>query len=500
MTEPASSAVPGRLREVFGLDPRSLALFRIGLGVLLLANLAGRAPYFRMLYGAGGVLPEEVVTRFAPGWTAPYFAYQIDGSGPTLLALALVSAAFALMLVLGWRTRLATVASWFLLVSLNTRNYLATSYDDYVLTLLLFFAMFLPLGARFSLDSRARAGPAPQGSVLSGGSVALILQFACIYFFSALLKTGETWHSEGSAVFYALSQNYVARFGASAVLEQRELLALLTRTTFAWELLVGPLLLLPFWNGPIRTLVVVSVWGFHAGLGLFMTLFLFPWVMAVGAVALLPAWAWERLPGGARPRAAASQLQSEARAGRAAWLIAPLRWLTHAVPLLALAYVLAFNLVGLSPEGELPAWLRSVGSTLRLNQRWAMYAPDPTHWDYFHVIPGSLADGRRVDLLRDGRVLTPDPPDTLPWRGPSRAWALYLDHARAHRHKGPGLGLASWYCRSWNQAHAGSERLVKVEWLLVRFDLRRERAREDLPLGAWSCPAGPGGLTRPVGG
>lgn len=494
-----SPALRSRLREVAALDPRSLALFRVGLGLLLLANLAGRASHFTALYADGGVLPREVVDRVAPGWAHLYFAYLVDGSDAAVIGVALLSAAFAVLLVLGLFTRLATFASWFLLVCLNTRNMLATSYEDFVLTLLLFFAIFLPLGRRFSLDARRRGGPRSNAPVVSGASFALIVQFACIYFFSALLKSGHSWHSDGNAVFYALSQNYVARPTAALALQHREILGFLTHLTRLWELLVGFAMLSPVWNGPLRSLAVLTVWTFHAGLGVFLTLFLFPWVMGVGGLALLPAWAWEHLPRrAARPAdTPAHPAPSPPAATATRRTPSLLAWLGHSIPLAALAYALAANLASLWPGAELPAALRAVGATLRLDQRWAMYGPDPEPWDYYYVVPGTLADGRRADLLRGGAALTPSPPP-LPWRGPSRAWGLYLDHARVNRHKGPGLGLASWYCRSWNAAHTGAEHLVRLEWLQVRFDLRRERLRQQRQLGAWTCPATPAGLTRPA--
>jgi hypothetical protein len=489
--QPHPPSPSSRLRRVFGLDPRSLALFRIGLGLLVLANLAGRASVFAALYGDGGVLPQQVVARVAPWWPTPYFAYMLDGSGPALAAVALASVGFALLLVLGLYTRLATTLSWFLLVSLNTRNFLATSYEDYVLMLLLFFGIFLPLGARFSLDARGKSESAPTEPVVSGGSVALLIQFGCIYLFAALLKTGAAWHSEGSAVAYAMSQNYVGRSFTAAALEHAELLAFLTHVTWIWELLVPFMLLSPVWNGPVRSFAVGSIWAFHAGLGIFMALFLFPWVMGVGALALLPAWAWERL---SLARATPVR-RPKPEPGVGPNITA---WIGHGLPLAALAYVLASNLASLSAGSELPGLLRRVGQVLPLDQKWAMYAPSPERWDYFYVVPGTLADGGRVDLLRGGRPFSIDPPSSLPWRGPSRPWGLYLDHARVHRQKGPGLGLASWYCRSWNEDHHGEERLLKLEWIQVRFDLAHDRAREDRRLGAWSCPASPAGLTRPI--
>ncbi|MDJ0848194.1 MAG: HTTM domain-containing protein [Myxococcota bacterium] len=480
----ALESLRARLRGIAGLDPRSLGLFRIGLGVALLADLAGRAPVFRALYGQAGVFPVHFVERVNPGWAKLFFAYLLDDTPPALLAVVALAVAGAVALAFGWRTRAATALSWFLLVSLQTRNPLATSYEDQVLRALLFFSIFLPLGERYSLD--AKQGRASGGStpVASAASLALIVQFGAIYFFSALLKTGEAWQ-DGSAVSYTLGQQYVARPLADWALGFPAVLSFLTRLTFVWELAVGFALLTPVWNGPLRTLAVLSVWVFHLGLAVFLQLGLFPWVMMLGGVALLPPWFWTQL-------ARAWPLVGESPAGDRR---SP-SWLVQVFPAAALAYVVASNLASLE-AARLPGPLGWLGGTLRLDQSWKMYAPQPETVDYFYVIPGTLADGRRVDLARDGRPLSFEAPEERPWRAPVRAWALYLDHARVHRAKGLGLALAAWHCRGWNAEHGGRERLVRVEWMQERFDMTADRAHSQRVLGGWTC-GGKLGTTRPA--
>ena len=45
------------LREIFGIDLRTMALFRVGLGALLLADLALRARDLTAHYTDAGILP-----------------------------------------------------------------------------------------------------------------------------------------------------------------------------------------------------------------------------------------------------------------------------------------------------------------------------------------------------------------------------------------------------------------------------------------------------------
>jgi hypothetical protein len=63
-----------------------------------------------------------------------------------------IAALVAIALLVGYRTRLATVLLA-LLASLQARNPTLIQGGDNLLLLLLFWGMFLPLGARFAIDA-----------------------------------------------------------------------------------------------------------------------------------------------------------------------------------------------------------------------------------------------------------------------------------------------------------------------------------------------------------
>jgi hypothetical protein len=138
------------LRELVSIDLRSLAALRVALALLLLCDLATRAPWLRLHHSDEGVWPRGVAD--AP-WH--FSLYRLGGLG-TASVLHAVAALCALLLLAGWRTRLATAASWLLLVSLQVANPLLTNNGDILLRMLLLWGMFLPLGARWSLDARRR--------------------------------------------------------------------------------------------------------------------------------------------------------------------------------------------------------------------------------------------------------------------------------------------------------------------------------------------------------
>src|SRR5690349_19321257 len=143
------------LQAAYSLDLRSLALFRIALGAVLLGDLIWRAQDLTVFYTDFGVLPRAaLLDKFSP--PARFSIHMMSGQLIIQAILFLVAAAFAVMLIAGVRTRLAAFASWFMVVSIQTRNPVILQGGDVYLRLLAFSAILLPLGALYSVDSALR--------------------------------------------------------------------------------------------------------------------------------------------------------------------------------------------------------------------------------------------------------------------------------------------------------------------------------------------------------
>ena len=201
------------LRIVFGVDLRTLALFRVLLGSLIITDLCLRARDLRAHYTDFGLMPRGVlIDELSPG---SFSLHLLNGTALYQSGLFILAAIFGFMMILGWRTRLATVASWLLLVSLHNRNIAILSGEDQLFVLLIFWAMFLPIGARFSVDtaldpSYCRGRTSSSSAFFSVATIALLTQGMSMYFFSALLKSDQMWIPDGAAVYYALQLDYLA--------------------------------------------------------------------------------------------------------------------------------------------------------------------------------------------------------------------------------------------------------------------------------------------------
>ena len=210
-------------RKVFSFDLRSLALFRIAIGSVLIADLILRFPTIREMYTWQGVLPAELAQNtysllsgqdvgnfvWSLHWLNDTYAFQVTMFG--------IAALFAGLMIVGKWTRLATIVSWILLVSLHVRNPIILTSGDYFLKLILFWSIFLPLGARWSLDARQQPGRYPNGQIASLATAGFLLQLIFMYFFTGFAKLNADWYS-GDAMYYVLGlEIYVTEFGAQLV-------------------------------------------------------------------------------------------------------------------------------------------------------------------------------------------------------------------------------------------------------------------------------------------
>jgi hypothetical protein len=475
-------------RAVFGLDLRSLAVFRVALGLILLVDLGLRAVDLNAHYTDEGVLP----TAARPSSGAAC-VHALCGAAWFEAALFVVAGLFAVALAVGWRTRLATFASCFLLVSLHARNPLVVHGGDVLLRALLFWGLFLPLGARWSLDARRRtSGPAPGAPVASAASAALIFQLCFLYWFSAALKTDPVWRTEGTAVYYALSIDAFATPFGHWLLGFPDLLRFLTFATLWLETLGPCLLFIPFANSRNRLPVIVVFVSFHLGLGLALELGNFPYVCAAAWLALLPGGFWDRVAGWLRRRPAAAPAAPPASPPTPRW--------ANVLAEAFLVYVLLWNLRTVDfplYSTVFPRWVNPVGEAFGLAQSWDLFAPYPMKDDGWYVVAGRLRDGAEVDLFRGGAPVSWDKPELVSATYRNERWRKYLMNLEREGGKDDRPLFAGWLRREWDAAHADDRRVeeIRVYYMLetTRPDYRPRDVERVLLYADPPQPPGGGG-------
>ncbi|RME65344.1 MAG: HTTM domain-containing protein, partial [Alphaproteobacteria bacterium] len=283
------------MARIFGIDLRTLALFRILLGLAILADIGNLAPWAADFFSDKGVLPRAAALEALSGYR--FSLYLANGKTAFVLLLMAVQVLAALALILGWRTRAMTALNWLLLASLVNRNPIILQGGDQLITLLAFWGMFLPLGARFSIDAAldANAAPAPGDGHLSVATAAMLGQVLYVYFFGALLKESPIWIPEGLAVYYATQLDSFATPIGHWLRDQLGLTRALTYFVWSIELAAPFLLLSPVWHLPLRLLALAALVAMHLGFALCLHIGLF-WAISIASLSLfVPGAGWDWL-------------------------------------------------------------------------------------------------------------------------------------------------------------------------------------------------------------
>ncbi len=491
--EPAAArSTPGP----WALDLRALAAFRIGVGVLLVTDLIDRWLDFEAHYGAAGAVPRGGYLEGLDGWHLSLHLGLGDVAAQLLFALAI---ALALLLIAGWRTRLVTLLSWLLLCSLHSRNYMVLQSGDTALRMALFWGLFLPLGARWSLDARRSAAPPSPGErgerIQTVATVALVAQLAAIYLVAAGAKLDQPlWWRDGLGAHFALHVDQFTTPLGVWVREQVGLVRVLNYATLVLELLAPALLLLPWRTSWARVAAFALVVPMHVGFALTMEIGLFSWIMIAWWLAMLPAGVWDRvepLVGRAwakRPRMkrpawmariwpptpTLPPLRGEREPERSTHspdehspahepMIGTRRWEKGFVGIAAICcawWLAAAN----SPAFAMPDVVQAPVRLLRLDQRWDMFSRPPRSGGWY-LAPAALADGSQVDL-RTGEAPDWSPPELPSAAVGSSRWIKYMTNLESARRY--QRWYLAWLCRRWNDGHGPEQRATRAE--LVKME------------------------------
>jgi len=382
------------------IDGRSLSLFRISVALVTLIDVIMRLRQFREHYTDEGISPAHFL--FEPSQTAYqdwslFFLHPGVAWTQSLFGLLI---ACTVSLMVGYRSKLCSIATWALVVSLHAKAPLICFGADRFLAMLLFWSMWLPLGDCWSIDAHRRRRSGDTGitsprEYRSGATLGISLQVALVYWMNAITKGGPIWRSECTAIEHALKlDSFSTNFGET-LLQYPELLRMATCFTLYLEELGPFLILMPFFRGHLKTLAVALFVFFHLGLlASTMHLGIFPFVGAVAWLPFLPASFWDIVT--RRRKAAAPIIQHG------------LPWPASSLCVFLSLFVLLWNIRSVTTNDNpwfLPRSANWIGKVTRLQQKWSLFAPRPNPSDGWLVAAAPLPDGRRIDLITNGGAL-----------------------------------------------------------------------------------------------
>ena len=466
------------IRNVFGIDERSLALLRIGLATTLLIDLAIRAGSLSAHYTDQGVLPRHVHFELLPDpWS--WSLHMLSGTVFYQGLLMLMAAAAAVAMGVGYRTRLMAIVSWVLLVSLHARNPLILNAGDMLLRMLLLWSVFLPLGARASIDRLRRAEVFSDGDAadyeplrLSIATAGFLLQLVIVYVVTGIAKLFGPWPS-GDAMQSIFAIDLYAKPLATHLLEYPGLLQRISQATPWFEITVPLVALLPIMTQRLRLVAIAVMVLFHIGIELTLHVGLFSLVSLVGWSAFLPPifWDWcdrhvslDRLRRWWEQRVPPSGVTPGVRLPYG-------RRIANGIAALLLLYVVVWNVRVLRVQQQdpdvMPLNLTPIAHALSLNQKWTMFS-SPRPSDGWYILIGEYQDGSKVELLT-GEAFNPmtiRKPDNAASLLPNHRWRKYLRILSLPENEPLRRHLAGPICRTWS-ADAADHPLTHLEIIYI---------------------------------
>ncbi len=460
-------------KRMFGLDTRSLAIFRIALALLLLIDLGMRWQYRDAFFSENGVLPlalqGELIESIA-GYRGPlsWSLHTLSGSNAWMYVLFGLTLASYLTLIAGFRTRIASIAAWVLLTSWHVRNPMIMHSGDTLLRIALFWSMFLPLGEVWSMDSRRarRAGRRTfSGEIVSPATAGLIMLLVSLYLFSGIAKLTPRW-IDGSAMEYVLRLDIYATHFGRWLLQFPGILKMITWATVGMELFVAVLILSPWRNRTLRIGAMIAFMCFHAGIASAMSLGLFQYAAMMIWLALIPGSLWERATRQRVVVPAAIPARNTGSTG--VW---PSR-VIFATSLFFVFYFLCWHVANIKEAPwsryAMPGPLRQIGRMLNTRQEFRMFDYPPVYSCWF-VYDARLANGTNMDIFRNQPVSTERPASILATM-PSIYWR------QLHRNLLPNRPVydrireqtARSVVNSWNATHGKHEQVMSMRltaWL-----------------------------------
>jgi len=437
--------------KLVALDLRALAWLRVGLALVVLTDLALRLRDLTAFYTDAGVLPRAALLGIAHN---TYFGLHLTaGTGWGVALLAGLLALAALALLVGYHTRTAALAVWLLHMSWRHRNPWISDAGDLELGLILFWCLFLPLGARASVDARRTPNSLPN-RYASPATLGYLLQLSLIYFMAGFYKLGPIWAGTGQGLYYTFSIDQFATPLARAALGHPVLLERLTYAVVAVELTLAGLL----WIPRLRALALALLVGFHLSIAACLQLGM---MVPIAIVCSLGWWPWRREPPlGALVRAADARLpRLELPQGQLPG--------QNALLACACAYVIYINYAVSQPVYRVPLPIQAFGYVTQLFQNWPLFAPEPQTDDGWFVVEGTCRNRQTVDLLRGGLLASWGKPPLVSAQFPNHRWRRWYQNMRTHNDRQVTEAFLRWAGQEWNRRHAGEERLHYVRLVFV---------------------------------
>ena len=454
---------------------------RIGVGIILLVDLFIRSLSIKAFFTDEGVLPLNALQHFF-GNTNYISLHTISGELWWQIILFVINACCAVALLIGYRTRFFTFMCWVFLISLQNRNPFILQGGDDLLRLLLFWGLFLPWGDFYSvLSSPSRTHE------FSLPAIGYLLLTCSVLFFSALLKTSPEWHTEGSAVYYALSLDQIRLPFGTFIYKFPRFMRVLTYMVFYIELLAPLLVTIPFIPSKIRLGAIFCIIGLYVSIALSLYVGLFYIIGIISMVGLFPSavmdWLELRFIRAKTVIKSSNTSVQELKAWKKI-----VRYFKHGAIAMTIIFCLFINM------SNLPAFPYELNTTffkcmkfLKLDQNWGMFSPYILKDDGWFVYSGFDANGKHIDIKHNLDSVVFSKPQYLVADQESDRWRKFEENYTSINNN----FMRPYYCKyllnKWNNEHPEKQILNLTIYFMKETSLPNYQTKPLKKIVACDC-------------
>lgn len=480
------------LVQSFTIDSRTLAVFRIAIGLLVIGDVLARASTFTFFYTENGVVPQELAESRVINGAFSFFFYTQNSI--VIAILFSIHVLVAVQLIAGYKTRFATIVTFLFVISLDHHNPLVLSHADTLFRLLCFWAIFVPLGERWSIDAMQRKD-VPRATIASLGTAALLIQMVYMYSLNGYHKLGsEVWNSrDATPLIFGLDD--MTYFLAGPM---RQFPVMLEILGTVWYFLLVISIVLLILHGRPRYILALLIFGAHFSFTVTVRIGAFGWVGMSGVLLFLQARFWDDMTAIAHRLNLWDRVVMPVhdrlyafgdRSARALPLLRPKLGIPAVARDAAFDVGMTFLILSLfvlpvfwfiSDQGAF-RWQRTIiEQTIDENFRkigvrqseWTVFAPTPRTVDRWYVFAASTTDGEFLDVFNDRPFSFDRPYDELQNIYVNYRERFYMNSILQSRQVGtPPAYLADYICRDY--AEQGIE-LAQIEMYVINERVTRE--------------------------
>jgi hypothetical protein len=422
---------------------------RIGIALIIVADLLIRGGDLAAHYTDKGIWPTNLMHTF--GWKTGFWCiHDLSGGYAWELSLFILHFIFAVLLLIGYKTKLANLIVWILYISLHNRNLFVNQGGDDLLRIILFWGLFMPWNNYYSIDSRHSKNKTTQHYLANIGYLLLI---ASIYFCTVFLKSSAEWRSDYTAIYYALSLDQLRLPGVGNWLYQFPgIMKVLSFAAYYTEWVIPFLILLPAKKGYLRLSAFFLLLMLHVGIGLTLYVGLFFMINIITSIGLLPGFVTDKIEHKIKilKRVGLRGLEHVKRKKTNPVF----KIITNAICFTVIVLCAIVNLSSLNWfRYELRSEVLVPINTLRLDQYWGMFSPSVLKKDGWYVYYGMDSIGRQWDLIKNEDYVDFEKPKSVIKIHKSDRWRKITENMQRDDMTFLHPHFCKYILRDWNKKH-----------------------------------------------